>query len=90
MAKHYQAPLQTTPYIKNIQSNFTVNLVIDKGQRKQQLVEEISIYCERGWLIHPLNNKKRPLLTDWQNKATTSVDILILPRKIGHLAKRPF
>jgi Bifunctional DNA primase/polymerase, N-terminal len=71
MAKHHQAPLQTTPYIKNLKSNFTSNLIIDKARHESRLMEEISIYCERGWLIHPLNNKKRPLLTDWQNKATT-------------------
>ncbi len=75
MAKHYQAPLQTTPYIKNTKCDFTANLVIDKAQRESRLIEEISIYCERGWFIHPLNNKKRPLLTDWQNKATSSLDV---------------
>lgn len=77
IAKHYQASLQTTPYIKNINCDFITNLVTDKAQRESRLIEEISIYCERGWLIHPINNKKRPLLTDWQNKATTSVDVFM-------------
>ena len=77
MAKQYQAPLQTTPFIKNHKSNFTTNLAIEKVQSKSRLIEEISIYCERGWFVHPLNTKKRPLLTDWQNKATNCLDVFM-------------
>lgn len=35
------------------------------------IAKEVAIYCKLGWPIHPLNNK-RPILNDWQIKATTN------------------
>lgn len=41
------------------------------------IMQEVIGYSARGWAVHPLNNKKRPLLKSWQKKATTNPDIFM-------------
>lgn len=47
----------------------------DYKYHEKRVMKEILIYCARGWAVHPLNDKKRPLLKGWQDKATTNPDV---------------
>lgn len=57
-------------YTDNTEADYIKN-----QERVSVTMSEVARYCARGWAVHPLNDKKRPLLKGWQDKATTNPDI---------------
>ncbi|EHL31226.1 bifunctional DNA primase/polymerase [Legionella drancourtii] len=59
------------------EANYIEKCPTKNEERMFIIMQEVSIYCDRGWAVHPLNKKKRPLLKGWQENATTNPNIFM-------------
>ncbi|MDP3560232.1 MAG: bifunctional DNA primase/polymerase [Legionellaceae bacterium] len=59
----------------NIEADYIGTCSIKIQERVSVTMSAVDRYCAHGWAVHPLNDKKRPLLKGWQDKATTNPDV---------------